>query len=199
MIPANCILVACPHCRNEKELFSAASGNTFGAQLWSDAKFEAPMLPECSPIQKCNSCGHYYLLSEAKYKKGNDISFETGWLSFEEAVEAYKELNGTNNGHLELLTTIVIWAYNDLLRCGKSPVREQYEIFKVIVSNYLKDPIVLVNELLRGELYREIEEYEECITFSNKYKSKNAFEDAVKMQIIRKAEEHIKDVFVIKQ
>ena len=49
MNPANSLVVKCPHCGGKKELLQLISGNTLGAEQWSDAKQIAPMLPRVSP------------------------------------------------------------------------------------------------------------------------------------------------------
>lgn len=42
------------------------SGNTFGAQLWSDGYRHAPMLPESVRVTRCPNCGNTYWLEDAK-------------------------------------------------------------------------------------------------------------------------------------
>lgn len=42
------------------------SGNTFGAQLWSDGYMHAPMLPESVRVTRCPNCGITYWLADAK-------------------------------------------------------------------------------------------------------------------------------------
>lgn len=61
MLPGNPRILICPFCGTEKQIMSLISGNTFGAELWSDNKQIAPMLPEISYIQKCPHCGKYYI------------------------------------------------------------------------------------------------------------------------------------------
>ena len=53
MTPGNPQIFTCPFCGEKKEIMTLASGNTFGAELWSDNKRIAPMLPEISLVQKC--------------------------------------------------------------------------------------------------------------------------------------------------
>lgn len=48
MLPGNPQILTCPYCGQTKNIMSLLSGNTFGAQLWSDNKQIAPMLPEIS-------------------------------------------------------------------------------------------------------------------------------------------------------
>lgn len=38
-------ILVCPFCGEEKEIMSLAMGNSLGAQLWSDNKLIARMLP----------------------------------------------------------------------------------------------------------------------------------------------------------
>lgn len=195
MTPDNCKLAVCPHCGGKKGIMQLASGNTIGAVLWSDAKQVAPMLPQVSPVQKCPMCGHYYLLNNVQFEEGDTYSFEEGWLSFDEAVEAFHELNNQEN--LELLTIIIAWAFNDMLRADSEPSQEQYETFKIIVSNNLKQSIFMEDALLRAELHREIEEFDECLSVLSKYRPENDFIASIKKGIIKRAKNQDNKVFVI--
>lgn len=195
MQPMNCKLAVCPHCGAKKELIQLMSGNTCGLEQWSDVKQIAPMLPQPSPVQKCPHCNHYYFLNKVKIKQGNSYSFEKGWLSFEDSVEAFKELNNNELDNLGLLTIIVTWAFNDIVRGGGVVTDEQYQEFKGIISQSLNSPIFTENELLRGELYREIGEYDECIRILSEYKPDNEFLENVKGEIIAKAQNHNNQVF----
>lgn len=57
--------LTCPHCGKVKHIMSIASGNTFGATLWSDTKHDYPMLKSPSSVQRCPHCGHYYFYEDA--------------------------------------------------------------------------------------------------------------------------------------
>jgi hypothetical protein len=199
MLPGNCILASCPHCGEKKELLQLLSGNTFGAVLWSDAKQVAPMLPRVSDVQKCPACGHYFFLSEAKTEEGDDYSFETGKLSFDEAVEAFCELNGCSDDELENLSVVVAWAFNDIIREKRTPTPEQYAKFKDIISSTLEHPKFVGNELLKAELYREIGEFEKCLNILSEYTPEESFLAVIKEKIIEKAKERDSKVFVIEQ
>ena len=199
MLPGNCILASCPHCGEKKELLQLLSGNTFGAVLWSDAKQVAPMLPCVSDVQKCPACGHYFFLSEAETEEGDDYSFETGRLSFDEAVEAFNELKGCSNDNLGELSILVVWAFNDMIRENLTPTVEQYAKFKDIVSGCLKNPIFNGDEFFRAELFREIGEFEECMNILNAYEPEEGCFAIVKEKIIERAKEQDCKVFVIEQ
>lgn len=228
MIPATCKLALCPHCGGKKEIVQIASGNTFGAWLWSDSKQIAPMLPQVSPVQKCPMCGHYFFIKEARFIEGDTYSDEEGWLSFDEAIEAFDELMTDDRRHidewnamiridkfdedseafktwlhnnkqkdLESLTIIIAWAFNDMIRNGEEPSQEQYEVFKTTVSSNLKQPILSNNQLLRAELYREIEEFDECLATLENFNPEDDFLANIKKDIIDRAQKRDNKVFVI--
>jgi len=44
MVPGELIIRRCPSCEGSIRQRIFASGNTFGAQLWTDSKMEAPVL-----------------------------------------------------------------------------------------------------------------------------------------------------------
>lgn len=230
MIPAYCKLASCPHCGGKKEIVQIASGNTYGAWLWSDTKQVAPMLPHVSPIQRCPTCGHYYFLNQFSCEEGNTYSDEEGWLSFDEAIEAFGELVIDNRKYLEewnawrlddddkddenseafkawlheekqknieLLTIIIAWAFNDMIRNGETPSKEQYDIFRATISSHLKQPILSNNQLLRAELYREIGEFDECLHTLDEYIPEDDFLANIKKDIIDRAQKQDNKVFVI--
>jgi hypothetical protein len=56
MLPGPDYLYRCPRCSALARQSSISSGNTFGAVYWSDAKREAPMLPERPALVACPKC-----------------------------------------------------------------------------------------------------------------------------------------------
>ena len=96
---------------------SLISGNTFGAEIWSDNKQIAPMLPEISYVQKCPHCGKYYIIGrqEVKYAKDGH-SFDQGLLTYPEMKEAFVQLSeeGFVNEKEETNVRMMLHhAYND--------------------------------------------------------------------------------------
>ena len=59
MLPGPDYIYRCPNCSALARQSSISSGNTFGAVYWSDAKREAPMLPESPALVACPNCGTY--------------------------------------------------------------------------------------------------------------------------------------------
>lgn len=214
MKPGFCLLAECPHCGEKKELLQLLSGNSLGVKLWSDLKKEMPMLPMVSPVQKCPKCGHFYMLNEVKQEGGKTYSFEKGWLTFEESLLALEELKSDQKDRLELLTIIVIWAYNDIQRkepksdplsprkeksekTRNTPTPEQTETFKSVIKKLLEQGIYTDNELLLAELYREIGEFDKCIHILEKFEPQNEFHELVKNSIIEHAKQQDSNVFCV--
>ena len=178
MIPGNAELVICPFCGTKKELMTLVSGNTFGAEYWSDNKRIAPMLPMVSPVQKCPHCGKYYLKSKQKSVKGDSYSGERGELTFPEWKEAYDQFQRANAfptlyPHTKItdddFIDIRYWlfqAYNDYFYRGKQaePSQEDYAFFCRVVKDFIDvfDWSPIEAPLLKAELYREANEMEKC-------------------------------------
>jgi hypothetical protein len=65
MRPGPAKIVACPQCKALAKYGTLISGNTFGAEVWTDGLQIAPMLP-CPPeVAKCNECSHLFWLKNA--------------------------------------------------------------------------------------------------------------------------------------
>ena len=62
MTPGPCQIIECPACGALHQLATAASGNTFGALLWSDGKLDAPMLFNSPDIARCSHCRALFML-----------------------------------------------------------------------------------------------------------------------------------------
>lgn len=201
MNPANSLVIKCPHCGGKKELLQLMSGNTFGAEQWSDAKQIAPMLPRVSPVQKCPNCGGYYLMSrisESDKSVGNSYSFATGWLSFDEAIEANKSIDSPSNDELTTLAIITVWAYNDIARHGDEPSEVQRTTFVDYVSRILSNNDMFAdNQILLGELNREIGNFDKCISILSAYEPDNEYVETIVKSIIEKAKAQDNKVFKI--
>ena len=65
MLPGPDQVVACPHCGGLEKHQTLASGNTFGAVIWTDGKRFAPMLPVPPDVARCHGCRQFYWLAEA--------------------------------------------------------------------------------------------------------------------------------------
>jgi DNA-directed RNA polymerase subunit RPC12/RpoP len=73
MLPGPDIIYKCPKCGVFLKRGSLMSGNTFGAQLYSDGKRIAPMSPDFPNLTKCKKCDSIFWLSDL------DIIGESEW------------------------------------------------------------------------------------------------------------------------
>ena len=163
MMPGNPRILVCPFCGKEKEIMSLISGNTFGAELWSDNKQIAPMLPEISYVQKCPHCGKYYITGRQEVKYAKDgYSFEKGLLTYPEMKEAFTQLSeeGFLNEKEEINVRMMLHhAYNDYYyRTDEKKVisEEDNTLFHEnglwLINNLITDSV------MKAEFYREIGE-----------------------------------------
>jgi hypothetical protein len=169
MLPDKDTILVCPHCETEKAVISLASGNTFGGCQWWDFKTDYPMLPHVSLVQKCICCNKYFMMNQAKHRKGNRYSFEQGLLSYGEMREALAQLKDSLEGpeRVNLLIEYV-WAYNDAFqregveRDEASPDDEQLKEFQSVVRE-LVGILPADNRLVYAELLREATFFEEAL------------------------------------
>ena len=156
-------ILICPFCGTEKQIMSLISGNTFGAELWSDNKQIAPMLPEISYVQKCPHCGKYYITGRQEVKYAKDgYSFEKGLLTYPEMKEAFTQLSeeGFLNEKEEINVRMMLHhAYNDYYyRTDEKKVisEEDKTLFHEnglwLINNLITDSV------MKAEFYREIGE-----------------------------------------
>ena len=163
MMPGNPRILVCPFCGKEKEIMSLISGNTFGAELWSDNKQISPMLPEISYVQKCPHCGKYYITGRQEVKYAKDgYSFEKGLLTYPEMKEAFAQISeeGFLNEKEEINVRMMLHhAYNYYYyRTDENKVisEEDKTIFHEnglwLINNLITDSV------MKAEFYREIGE-----------------------------------------
>lgn len=165
MLPGNSRILVCPFCGKEKEIMSLLSGNTCGAEMWSDNKTIAPMLPEISYIQKCPNCGKYYITArqEVRYAK-EGFSSDQGLLSYPEMKEAFVQLSeeGFVRENEEIKVRMMLHhAYNDYYYRSDDSKEINIEDKKLFRENaiWLIDNHI-TDEVLKAEFYREIGEFE---------------------------------------
>lgn len=163
MMPGNPQILICPFCGTEKQIMSLISGNTFGAELWSDNKQIAPMLPEISYVQKCPHCGKYYITERQEVKYAKDgYSFEKGLLTYPEMKEAFTQLSeeGFLNEKEEINVRMMLHhAYNDYYY----RTEEKKVISEEDKTLFHENGLWLINNLItdsvmKAEFYREIGE-----------------------------------------
>ena len=202
MLPGNPQILTCPHCGQTKEIMSLLSGNTFGAQLWSDNKQIAPMLPEISYVQKCPHCKKYFIRSRQKevYAKSGS-SAEQGLLSFAEMKEAFAQLSQEKFRDMEEeahIRMMLHHAYNDYyFRAWRRTVAEaDQKLFQEnalwLIGNLITDNV------MKAEFYREIGDMEKAEALIEKETGDNAFTKKLVVTIKEKINKGDTAVFLIK-
>lgn len=165
----------CPTCSNLIERDEILSGNTFDAVLWSDAKFEAPMLPDQPQLMKCPYCETALWVNELE-KEGDeeeefDIIFD--FIEFEKpesvekiqakpcqplVVDDYKKLLKTNAYPViqeRYLRLTLWWMGNDKRRTSEQKIplsedeMENLNAFLLILDEENTNDLIMKVEILR--------------------------------------------------
>ena len=182
---------------------SLISGNTFGAELWSDNKQIAPMLPEISYIQKCPHCGKYYITGRQEVKYAKDgYSFEKGLLTFPEMKEAFAQLSedGFIDEKEEINVRMMLHhAYNDYYyRNGekKDILDEDKKLFREnglwLINNLITDNV------MKAEFYREIGDMETAKEILDSVVVEDGFLKQIVSSIRERLEANNSEVFKIR-
>jgi hypothetical protein len=175
MKPGPDIIYKCPKCGVFLKRGSLMSGNTFGAQLYSDGKRISPMLPDFPNLTKCKKCDSIFWISELD-KIGELRWGETSHPEWENADEVdflclkdlFRALKTAKNQGEEKLIRIWIWqAFNDRVRTDGNLFLESkgnilwkencHALLKLLHRDEVND------KLMMAELYRNLKEFEKCI------------------------------------
>lgn len=124
MIPGPILIIPCPVCRHPGKQNTLCSGNTMGAQLWSDGKRIAPMLPEYPDLVKCKKCGSFFHLDErtavgeySSFNREEDRWPDVKFFKFPSFNEYFEAL-GTDIDEL-YIRQMAFRSYNDYIRNNK--------------------------------------------------------------------------------
>ena len=180
MIPGPVLIIPCPICSFPGKKRTLVSGNTFGADVWSDGKKIAPMLPEYPWLVKCKNCSKFFYTNDSKAvrsinwddedrKKWDNIEF-FDFPTFEEYFEAL----GTDVNE-KFLRWKAFQSYNDLIRNKKED--EITMDMRDLYFDNLKSLLYLLSEDDPAELFTAIEinrqlgRFEKCLALLNRVDS----------------------------
>lgn len=189
MTPGRSTVYICPHCGAMKAVWAMASGNTCcGETIWSDAKRYNPMMEYASFVQQCPMCKHYFITRTTNHKRANTIyTFNKGELPYSNLKEALQEFstNGLKGKDEYTVRLMVLHAYNDLYGNteNKNIPAEELEFMR---QNILRLLPLSQDKVLRSELYREIGEFDKCLTTLTNIHPRSEFEQ----MIVSKIREH---------
>ena len=202
MLPGNSQILTCPHCGQKKEIMSLRSGNTVGAQLWSDNKQIAPMLPEISYVQKCPYCKKYFIRSRQKQVYAESgFSSEQGLLSFDEMKEAFAQLSQEKFRDTKEEANVRMMlhhAYNDYyFRRGRRAVAEADQKLFQENARWLIEHFITDN-VMKAEFYREVGDMGKAKSLIENVTGDNDFMKRIVATIKEKINKGDKAVFLIK-
>jgi hypothetical protein len=155
------------------------SGNTFGAELYSDGKQIAPMLPIYPTITQCPECGTLFRLKDSnqigesdpwkdvKTESGDDITVAKH-LSIKGNLEAIEqEFYDENMGEVDY--RINIWyLFNDRVRKGMPLFKNDGD--EIIWQENLYKLLDLLDEddsnrmIMVAEIHRNLGNFDECLS-----------------------------------
>lgn len=177
-------LYECPNCGNLIQNRSLMSGNTIDAELYSDLRRIAPMLPEFPNMIECKKCRNIFWLNKTKeigeYSWGDEPNplwekaDSAEFLSIHNYFRALKE-NAVENQHEELyIRKRIWWSFNDRLRKGGKLFRFVNEEvrWKANIDRLLEllDIEQVDQKILVAELNRNLGEFERCLELINSIK-----------------------------
>lgn len=177
-MPGPDIIRRCPKCGQLVEEETTASGNTFGARFWTDAKMEAPMLPDRPWLVKCPKCAHLFWIDEAE-RLGEKEPGEkpTTWKNTLPIVAPAEEdyyqalsllpLDGKKERHLRIRawqSTNDRWRYRSKRHNPTLPKRA-VENLKSLYN--LLDEKVENARLMKAEVARELGDFDKSIVLLN--------------------------------
>jgi len=131
MIPGPTLVIACPRCGAAIRRRTLLTGNTSGAEYWTDGKRVAPMLPALPTMTRCQACRAIFWLAEAPQLGGRvavtgrvgtphdpalDSAPFAAHLEAQDLVEAIELGLGSSAPKERQLRTLLLWAGNDRTR-----------------------------------------------------------------------------------
>lgn len=177
MLPGPNYVYKCPKCNNLLTKGSLMSGNTFGAEIFSDGKRIAPMLPEFPNLTKCKKCDTILWLSKLKeigiYKWGDkdNSNWENAnnaeFLSIEDYNRALDSGLAETKQEKIFIRQRIWWAYNDRKRNGNNQFIDENDEVKwkenceKLIS--LLDYSNLNQRIMIAEIKRNLGDFKDCM------------------------------------
>jgi hypothetical protein len=182
MLRGPTIIVSCPLCGQLVKKETIISGNTIGAQLWSDCKNIAPMMPDFPKLTVCKKCDQFFWVKDAKEVETvtdrNDLREKWRDLSFVEFPTFFQYFKALKLIPDELFIRVNIWrSFNDFFR-DKKEDQITSEMKQMNTENLIALLIMLDdtdnNELLmKVEVFRNLGEFEVSKELLNRMEDPN--------------------------
>lgn len=198
LTPGPRIILECPGCKRAVRELTIGSGNTFGAQWWTDGFCDAPGLPLLPELVKCPYCQTLFWCADVK--KLAEIPFwglDDGKWEEAKSVLDPKEADyltvanakGISRDHQLYARKRAWWLANDAVRWrpkGKAdwtPARrENLEKLGALLGEKEENNVVL-----KAEIARELGQFETCAKLlARKFKEKDSAQSAVFLRKLAK-------------
>lgn len=180
MLPGPNLILECPDCGRLARVATVASGNTFGAHLYSDGRMVAPMMPDVPEVGHCAGCGAYWWIDEdaaiGEFMTGAEESAHPEWVEAD-AIEPLSEADyleaigaglGDSPEREERLRILAWWAGNDAVRdrAPEIPAPSRFAGEDSSAARNLRRLAQLLgskrdleSRLMRGEAFRQLGEF----------------------------------------
>ena len=156
------------------------SGNTFGAELYSDGKMIAPMMPTFPDLTKCKKCDTLAWLSDMK-EIGTLDGSHPEWrnadrVEFLEVADLARFLDmdsvKTNAVKERIVRQHIWWAFNDRVRNDKRNILYHDAESALWKENCRRlaevlDPTDTHQRIMKAELFRTFGQFDECMKLLN--------------------------------
>ena len=179
MKPGPTLIIPCPQCGHRGKKRTLCSGNTFGAELWSDGKQIARMLPEFPWLVRCKKCRKFFHAEEKlaikrlqygdpDYKELDNYEFFE-FPSFSDYIDAL----GIEEDEL-YLRFMIFRSFNDYIRDNKED--QVTEEMQMLHEDNLKSLLFMLEEskdkdinslFTRIEINRELGRFDKCFELLN--------------------------------
>lgn len=202
-------LYKCPHCGALKVLRSSYGYSFSGALHWSDSKKYYPQIQKPSYVQRCPSCGRYFLREEETLYKTDIYSLlDVAWgnLSYCSLREAFEQLSPTGKDERQI-RLMLLHAHNDLYggcegtkpRAEASDKEQQFfeeNAVSLISMANTDDPYA---RMLAAELHREMGQFVKAIDILRHPYNYNDYIGlgSIRDLILERAELHDSNVFIV--
>lgn len=196
MIPGPVLIIPCPICSFPGKKRTLVSGNTIGADVWSDGKKIAPMLPEYPWLVKCKNCFKFFYTNDSKAIRSINWDDEDrkNWDNIEffdfPTFEEYFEALGTDVNE-KFLRWKAFQSYNDLIRNKKE---DEITIdMRDLYFDNLKSLLYLLSEDDPSELFtvieinRQLGRFEKCLALLDRVNSQK--DGQIKSLFLKEVEE----------
>lgn len=189
MLPGPDEIFICPNCEKKFYTNSLVSGNTFGADFWSDGSMDAPMMPDIPAYILCPHC-------KAGYWRENLKVFETGkkWGTPEcpkyskpdiESLKKELENPDLDYEHKKWLLLRIIHTANFDRRYSKESLNEEAREAMKLFINTLPKKYPPDKYLIVIDFYREMGDYSKAVQLLNEFDYKGDRQEKLFLQQLK--------------